>query len=260
MPARTVLRFRSLGSGSTGNATLVEAGGPRPTRLLIDCGLGPRVLAQRLAATGLHPEDLDGIFLTHEHSDHVGCAFLLSERLGLPVWTSEGTWRACGTHGSAAGLRLCRSGDVIELHGLQLRPFGVPHDAAEPLQLTLSDGNRRLGVLTDLGHAPPDVRLQLQGVHALMLECNHDSELLAQSSYPTFLQRRVGGDLGHLSNDQAADIAHGLRGTLQRLLAAHLSLKNNRAELAEAALRAALGEGVEIAVASATAGSLWMEA
>lgn len=255
-----MLRFRSLGSGSTGNATVIEAGRGRPSRLLVDCGLGIRVVEQRLARAGLAIADIDAIFITHEHSDHIGCAPRLALRHGIPVWMSEGTWRACGEPALGPWLRLTADGDCIDLGGMELRPFAVPHDAREPLQLRLGDGDRSLGIVTDLGHATEAVVSQLLGCQTLLLECNHDSAMLEQSPYPAFLKRRVGGDQGHLSNRQAADLAQRLSSGLRQVLAGHLSRQNNRPELAEAALRGALGDHTEIAVADASAGSDWIAA
>ncbi|MFT3720233.1 MBL fold metallo-hydrolase [Pseudorhodoferax sp.] len=257
-----MLRFRNLGSGSTGNATVVEAGdgGRKPSRLLIDCGLGPRELARRLGEAGLDIGDLDGIFVTHEHSDHIGSACKIALRHRIPTWMSHGTWLAIGAPDLDGLLRLARDGEAIALGALQLRPFTVPHDAREPLQLRLSDGARCLGVLTDLGHATPHVLEQLAGCRTMLLECNHDPDLLAASSYPWFLKRRVGGALGHLANPLAAGIAAALAGQgLQHVVAAHLSQQNNRPELALAALAAGSGcAGLELGVADPLTGTPWI--
>ena len=253
-----MLSFKSLGSGSSGNATLVEASGLWPCRLLVDCGLGVRALTQRLASAGWGAQDLDAIFITHEHGDHVGCASALASRHGLPIWMSEGTWRGCGQPDLGDLLHITADGDRIDLGAMELRPFAVPHDALEPLQLRCSDGQRSLGILTDLGHEPASVLHHLQGCQALLLECNHDPDMLNGSAYPHFLKRRVGGELGHLSNEQSAGIAEQLKPKLRRVLAGHLSRQNNRPELAEAALRQVLGDGAEIDVADALTGSGWL--
>jgi phosphoribosyl 1,2-cyclic phosphodiesterase len=256
-----MLRFRSLGSGSSGNATLVEARcGSGMTRLLVDSGLGIRVLERRLAVAGLHPADIDAIFITHEHSDHVGCARTLALRERIPVWMSHGTWCAGGELDYDGLLNMAADAAVIEVGDLQLHPFAVPHDAREPLQLSCSDGARRLGVLTDLGHAPPSVLESLAGCHALLLECNHEPDLLEASAYPPFLKRRVGGDLGHLANAQAAEILQTLlHERFGPVVAAHLSRKNNHPDLARAALAGALGcQPADIAVAQATDGTGWI--
>lgn len=254
-----MLRFKSLGSGSSGNATVVESGGVRPRRVLIDCGLGIRALEQRLGLAGLAPDQIDAIFITHEHGDHVGCAPRLATRYGIALWMSEGTWLGCGAPELGPLLHLTGDGERIDLGELELQPFAVPHDAREPLQLRCGDGDGWLGVCTDLGHAPDAVINGLRACRTLLLECNHDTELLERSAYPHFLKRRVGGDVGHLSNDQAADLAQRLRGGLRRVLAAHLSRQNNRPELAEHALRRVLGDSVDIAVADAASGAGWMK-
>ena len=264
------MRFRSLGSGSSGNATVVEAGhGASVSRLLIDCGLGIRQLAERLARAGLRGEDIDAVFITHEHADHIGCAPAFARRHGIPLWMSRGTRAAIGDNvpggsGSPDGadilLRYAADGVAVEVGALQVMPFTVPHDAREPLQLTCSDGISKLGVLTDLGHASAHVLASLQACDALLLECNHDPDLLAQSAYPPFLKARVSGRLGHLSNADAADLAHALAHPgLGPVVAAHLSAQNNRPELARAALALALGRAHDdILVADATTGTDWI--
>ena len=232
-----MLRFKSLGSGSTGNATLVESAGLVPFRLLVDCGLGIRQLQLRLGQAGLQLQDIDAIFITHEHSDHVGCAVSLSLRHNVPVWMSRGTHAAIGSPDFSGRLHFARDGAAIDLGGLEVTPFSVPHDALEPLQLTCTDGAARLGILTDLGHATTHVLQQLRGCNALLLECNHDTDMLAQSSYPDFLKRRVGGQYGHLSNTAAADIIYSVMSPrLRHVVAAHLSVQNNRADLVQALL------------------------
>lgn len=258
-----MLRFRSLGSGSTGNAALVEAttSAGRTTRLLVDCGFGIRQLDRRLAQAGLAAADLDAVFITHEHGDHIGCAHALSLRDRIPVWMSEGTWLATGAPDYAGRLHFARDGEAIALDALQLLPFTVPHDAREPLQLRCTDGDRQLGLLTDLGHASAHVMAHLNGLHALLLECNHDPDLLAASRYPPFLKHRVSGKHGHLSNGAAGAIAQAIHHPgLRHVLAAHLSQQNNRPELARAALAQGLGaQESDMLTADATEGSDWLQ-
>lgn len=255
-----MLRFKSLGSGSTGNATVVEATGLVPLRVLIDCGLGIRQLMCRLGEAGLQPEDINAVFITHEHGDHIGCARSLSLRYRIPVWMSGGTHAAIGSPDFDGLLHTARDGKTIDLGGLQLTPFTVPHDAREPMQLSCTDGSAKLGVLTDLGHATAHVLAHLQGCDAMLLECNHDTDLLRQSAYPPFLKRRVGGEFGHLSNVAAAEIACAvMHSSFKHLVAAHLSQQNNRPELAQEALAAALGcNEDDIVVAGAHCGTPWL--
>ena len=256
------MRFRSLGSGSSGNATLVESGGPRPTRVLIDCGFSQRELELRLGRAGLVADDIDAVFVTHEHGDHVGCAAGFARRHGVPLWTSRGTWLAIGAPELDADglLHFARDGDAIAIGALELRPYTVPHDAREPLQLCIGDGARRLGVLTDCGASTPHLLAALQRCDALLLECNHDRELLAASRYPASLKARISGRLGHLANATAAGILAGcVHAGLRHLVAAHLSEQNNRPALARAALAPAAGASAEdIVVADPREGTPWL--
>jgi phosphoribosyl 1,2-cyclic phosphodiesterase len=257
------MRFCSLGSGSAGNATLIEAGcGTSPRRLLIDCGFSLRELEWRLARVGLGADRIDAVFITHEHGDHIGCAIALARRHGLPLWMSRGTWRAIGAP-ELPGLtiRFARDGQTIDMDELQITPFTVAHDAQEPLQLRCSDGDRHLGVLTDVGSISAHLIAHLQGLDALLLECNHDRAMLATSRYPASLKARIGGRLGHLSNDTAAQILAACRHSgLRHLVAAHLSERNNTPELARAALAPAWEAATEdIVVADQRLGFGWLD-
>ncbi|MEY4421192.1 MAG: hypothetical protein RLZZ498_1788 [Pseudomonadota bacterium] len=260
-----MLRFKSLGSGSSGNATLVEAqGGARTSRLLIDCGLRLRDLEAALIEAGTSADEVDAVFITHEHGDHVGCARHFAKRYATPLWMSQGTWLAIADTAWEPYqplLHVARDGTPIEIGALQATPFTVPHDAREPLQLRCSDGDRQLGVLTDLGHASAHVVQALQNCHALLLEANHDLGLLEASAYPTFLKKRVAGPWGHLSNDAAADLLACVKhDQLNHVLAAHLSERNNTPDLARASLSQALGcAPADIKVADPVSGSIWLQ-
>jgi len=230
------MRFVCLGSGSRGNATLVEAGG---TRVLLDCGFGAREVERRLLEAGVHAKSLDAILVTHEHGDHVRGVRALATRYGMEVWTTPGTWRETGFDalprlrlfsGHQSGFRI---GDI------HVTPFPVPHDAREPCQFVLDSAGAKLGILTDAGHVTPYARDLLGDCDALMLECNHDIDLLRTGPYPPSLQARVGGRYGHLSNQQAAGLLNGLSLVgLRHLLIAHISEKNNHPSCVRGALRA----------------------
>ena len=263
------MRFCSLGSGSTGNATLVEAhSGITSTRLLIDCGFSQRELGLRLARVGLTIDQIDAVFVTHEHGDHVGCALALARRHRRPVWMSRGTWRAIGDESSGDDadaldglLNFARDGLPIPIGDLELMPYTVPHDAREPLQLGISDGSGQLGVLTDAGCMTGHILERLRGSRALLLECNHDPALLAASAYPASLKARIGGRLGHLSNEVAAEIlAATVHAGLRRVVAAHLSERNNTPALACAALAEATGaDPSDFTVADPLRGTDWVD-
>lgn len=256
------LRFRSLGSGSSGNATLVETGrGSDTSRVLIDCGFSMRELASRLARAGSNLEAIDAVFVTHEHGDHVGCAVTLSRRHRIPLWMSRGTWRAIGEPELDGLLNFARDAEPIAIRGLQLQPYTVPHDALEPLQLRCSNGAQHLGVLTDAGAITPHLLAHLQGCHGLLLECNHDREMLAGSSYPYPLKARIGGRFGHLSNDtSAAILAACTHAGLQHLVAAHLSERNNTPEHVRVALTTCGAlSAAQLTIADPLRGCDWIE-
>ncbi len=220
-------RFLSLGSGSRGNATLIEAGG---TRVLLDCGYSARELAARLVDAGVDPDRLDAILVTHEHGDHIRGVGALARRYRLPVWMTRGTWLASDC-GELADLHLFHAhGEPFSIGALRIQPVAVPHDAREPCQFVFSHAGRRLGVLTDTGCITPRILTAYAELDALLLECNHDTRMLAEGPYPPALQRRVGGDLGHLNNHQAASLlARIARASLRHLVVGHISEKNNQA-------------------------------
>lgn len=253
------MRFALLGSGSKGNATLIEQG---DTCVLLDCGFTLRETEQRLARLGRSPEQLSAILVTHEHQDHLGGVGPVARKYGLPVWLSNGTLRAAAHRlGRLPDCRLFNSHTDFAIDALQVHPFPVPHDAREPCQFVLGNGVHRLGVLTDTGRATAHIAHQLDACDALILESNHDSRMLRDGPYPPALQERVAGGLGHLSNDQAAGLLAELDSSrLQHLVAAHLSEQNNRPDLAVAALSGALGcEAQWIALADQQQGLDWRE-
>lgn len=230
------MRAASLGSGSSGNATLVEGAG---TRLLIDCGFGPRVIERRLHALGVEPDTIDAIVLTHEHEDHQRGLVRFAGRHDLPVHATYGTWRALGEAPPRA--EAFDAHQPLCLGGLTLEPFPVVHDAAEPCQLVVGDGRRRLGMLTDTGTVTPHILEMLRTCDGLLLECNHDPDMLRAGPYPGWLQARIAGREGHLANAQAAELLQTIEtARLQWVLAGHLSERNNSAEAVHAALAAAL--------------------
>lgn len=252
------MRFASLGSGSRGNALLVECG---KTRVLIDAGFGPREMVRRLGRLGLASGDVDAVLVTHEHSDHIGGAFACARRFGWSLQLTHGTLAASRDHGTDVCTRIIDSHDAFSIGDISVHPFPVPHDAREPVQFVLTDGARRLGVLTDAGHVTPHMVAMLDDCDALVLECNHDVAMLEQGKYPPALKRRIGGLWGHLDNAAAASLLARIGiGKLQHVLAAHLSEENNSPRLARAALSAALGcEQDWIGIATQEDGFPWRE-
>jgi len=260
------MRFASLGSGSEGNALVVES---QKTRILLDCGFSATETERRLLQKGLKPQDIQGILVTHEHDDHVGGVFDLAREADIPVWLTHGTLNGVIEGGRDAKRDVTRNVSVHKLHGelalqiagIDVLPYTVPHDAREPVQYQFGDGNVRLGVLTDIGHPTAHVAQVLSGCEALVLECNYDPQMLDDGPYPAWLKRRVGGKHGHLSNLQSAELLAVLdRSRLRHLVAAHLSRTNNTPGLARSALVQVLGDDPAwLEMASQSDGFDWRE-
>lgn len=227
---------------------------------MLDCGFAIRETERRLARLGLAPTDLSGIVVTHEHSDHVSGVFKFARRYRVPVWLSYGTFRAVEADAKDVQVHFCRDGQSFAIGDLQLLPYTVPHDAREPVQYVASDDRFRLGVLTDAGHPTAHLIAALGGCDALVLECNHDRQMLENSVYPPSLKRRIGGAYGHLSNDSSSQILAAIdKSKLRRVIGAHLSQQNNTPALAHAAIVSGLGTvSAEILIACQNEGFDWI--
>lgn len=250
------MRFASLGSGSKGNGTLVAAG---DTLVLVDCGFNRKDSEQRLARLGISPEQLDAILVTHEHGDHAGGVAALSRHYEIPVYLSHGTATSEKLDGAYHQVRI-NAGDAFAIGTISVRSIPVPHDAREPVQYRLSAGGLCLGILTDLGSITPHVIEAYSGCTALLLEFNHDLHMLQTGSYPAALKRRVGGDYGHLNNQQAAALLSALDNSQLKLLAVgHLSEQNNSPDHARAALDAVAScHNAEVFMACQQEGFDWL--
>ena len=218
------LQFASLGSGSSGNATVIRI---KDTVLLVDTGFSAKAITERLATLDLTPSDLTAILISHEHSDHIKGLSVLARKHELPVYLTRGSYKRLKD-------KNLPTVEFIHPHGsfcvgdAKITPFPVPHDAAEPCQYIIGDGKRRVAIATDMGFATEYVFEQLTGVDALLLEANYDEAMLMGGSYPWALRKRIDGNYGHLSNDQSARLAAAVEHTgLQKLCLGHLSENNN---------------------------------
>lgn len=259
---RPPLRVVVLGSGSGGNAVVVESG---RHRLLIDAGFSSRELGQRLALVGVEPGSLAGLVLTHEHIDHIRGVARFARRHRLPLFATAGTLRQLQVDAeTAAAATVLRSGSPCEIAGFQLEPFAVPHDAREPIGMVIQDGaGRRLGLVADCGTHSHLAWARLRDLDLMVLETNHDLDMLRNGPYPWPLKQRVAGRHGHLSNREAADhLPELLCDRLRWLVLYHLSRTNNLPALAAATLGEALaraGCGARLEVSSQHQPTPWLE-
>lgn len=230
------LRFASLGSGSRGNASLVEFD---DTLLMIDCGLARRTLEARVRSLGRQVSDITAVLVSHEHSDHIGGLRTFQRRYRKPVWLTPGTG---GALGSLPERRALNCHGPLRIGAIEIEPFPVPHDAREPCQFVFRAGKRKLGYVTDTGHITAHMRERLADSDALAIEANHDVDSLRRSSYPPSVKARVASSFGHLNNEQTAATLGELAGQqLQWVVGLHLSERCNSPDRVRNALEPVLG-------------------
>ena len=251
------MRFASIGSGSRGNATLISH---KDTTLLVDCGFSARETEKRLQRLQLEANKLTAIVLTHEHADHINGVRVLARKHNLPVYATAGT----AAHLAADVMDLVTefsSHEMFSVGDIEIQPFPVPHDAREPSQFVFHNGQHKLGLLTDVGSITPVIEEHLTGCDALLLEANHDRDMLDQGDYPEHLKYRVSGRLGHLNNVQSAKLLEKIdTSRLQHIVAMHLSEKNNSPNIVRPLFAQALDcDQSWIAIAQQDTGFDWRE-
>lgn len=235
---------------------------------MVDCGFAVKETVSRLERIGLSPQDVDSIVVTHEHGDHLSGVFKFSRKFATPVYLTHGTWRAAlrsklttGDYLETGRVALIDSHLPFRIKTLQLHPFPVPHDAAEPVQMLIESMSGFItGILTDCGSSTPHLLRMLNRAHALILESNHCPEKLASSPYPPSLKQRVSSNYGHLSNQVACDILEKLdSGNLRFVVAAHLSKTTNCPELVHGLWEKVLGpKGIPFDIACQADGFAWI--
>ncbi len=238
------MRFSVLGSGSKGNSVYIESG---TTEILLDAGFSGKEMAARLQSIGRRLEDVNALFITHEHQDHIQGAGVISRRYQIPVYSNYGTMKG----GEERLGRLYRhvefeTGTTTEVQGLQIRSFALSHDTADPVGFVVGNERVSLGYCTDTGKVSALMRQRLKGCEGLVLEFNHDPQMLKDGPYPLALQQRVRSDHGHLANAAAADFLQFLfHERLQWVMMAHLSETNNHPDLAIQSALSALDNGYD---------------
>jgi len=234
-----IVRICVLASGSSGNATFVAAG---RTRILVDAGLSLRELSKRLSDIGEDPKDLDAVLISHEHSDHVSGLPVLARKHKIPIYLTHLTAPIIDWGGGAPHVETFQAGCRITIGDLEVDTFTIPHDAADPIAFAFRGEGVRIGLVTDLGYLPDSVKYHLQGTDLLVLESNHDLEMLKVGPYPWSVKQRVMGRKGHLSNDVVSGfIEEELSSSTATLVLAHLSENNNHPELVRIVGKQALG-------------------
>ena len=219
------MRFASLGSGSKGNATLIEW---RDTCVMVDCGFSIKETTLRMAKLGKQPQDLSAILVTHDHSDHWKGVMPLANKFGIKVYLTAGCLKSRDLKNPTTDFHIIDSHTEFQVGDLTVTPVPVPHDAREPVQYLFNSLNHKLGVLTDIGSLTPHVEAQYDNCHGLLLEANHDLDMLAMGPYPAFLKDRVSGQWGHLNNQQTARLLANVdQSLIQQLVIGHISDKNN---------------------------------
>ena len=214
-----------LASGSKGNAIYISDGF---TAILIDAGLSATEIKRRLRSRGLNPKDLNAIVVTHEHSDHIQAVGVLSRQLKLPIYLSRNIEKKVSSGNSLHEIQTFSSGSTFQINNLAVHPFAVSHDAADPVGFTIGQNGSRIGVATDLGIVTPHVKENLKHCHLLILEANHDPDMLINGPYPWYLKRRIQSRSGHLSNQQSKRLLMELQHKgLEHVILAHLSQTNN---------------------------------
>ena len=236
-----MLEFCTLYSGSSGNCVYVSDG---ETRLLVDCGVSGKRIEAGLRSIGVAPETVKGVLLTHEHSDHIASVGVLHRRYGWNLFANQPTWQAAepivGRCNASLLHFFCGK---FSIGGIRVTPFAIPHDAAAPVGYRFDREGASVTVATDLGAVTPELERQLLGSDVVLLEANHDEEMLKAGPYPYLLKRRILGNMGHLSNENAGRLCARLarEGTKEFLLG-HLSIHNNLPELAYQTVTSVLRE------------------
>jgi phosphoribosyl 1,2-cyclic phosphodiesterase len=261
-PGGPPLRVVVLGSGSAGNAVVIECGAHR---ILLDAGFSCRELVKRMTAMGVDPETLSALVLTHEHGDHCRGVVRMMQRYGLPLYASEGTLQGIRLPDKVRKkVTVIASGAVTEIGGFEVEPFLIPHDAREPVGLVIETAaGHRVGLAADLGTRSQLAWGRLADLDVFLLETNHDLDMLRNGPYPWALKQRVAGRHGHLSNREAADGLPELLGDrLRHVVPYHLSRTNNLPALAAAAVAEVLereGSRAEIVVSEQDNPTPWLE-
>ena len=251
------MKFASLGSGSKGNATIIDT---ENGCLMIDCGFSIKETTRRLERVGKSPQDISAILVTHEHSDHWKGVLPFSSKFSIDVYATAGCYRAVNVSPATSELlKVICSHSEFMINNVHVLPIPVPHDANEPVQYILSYDQYRLGILTDVGNITPYIIEQYNNCTGLLVEANHDVELLQAGAYPKFLKDRVAGQWGHLNNHQTASLLSAInQQSIQKLVIGHISESNNNSFRVKQVIEEVFTDAEKIIYANQNEGFDWM--
>ena len=251
------MKFASLGSGSKGNATIIDT---EHGCLMIDCGFSIKETARRLERVGKSPQDISAILVTHEHSDHWKGVLPFASKFSIDVYATAGCYRAVNVSpGTSKLLKVICSHSEFMINNVHVLPIPVPHDANEPVQYIFSYDQYRLGILTDVGNITPYIVEQYNNCSGLLVEANHDIELLQAGAYPKFLKDRVAGQWGHLNNHQTASLLSAIdQQSIQKLVIGHISESNNNSARVKQAIEDVFPRSEKIIYANQNEGFDWV--
>lgn len=251
------MKFASLGSGSKGNATIIDT---EHGCLMIDCGFSIKETARRLERVGKSPQDISAILVTHEHSDHWKGVLPFASKFSIDVYATAGCYRAVNVSPSTSKLlKVICSHSEFMINNVHVLPIPVPHDANEPVQYIFSYDQYRLGILTDVGNITPYIVEQYNNCSGLLVEANHDIELLQAGAYPKFLKDRVAGQWGHLNNHQTASLLSAIdQQSIQKLVIGHISESNNNSARVKQAIEDVFPRSEKIIYANQNEGFDWV--
>ena len=251
------MKFASLGSGSKGNATIIDT---ENGCLMIDCGFSIKETTRRLERVGKSPQDISAILVTHEHSDHWKGVLPFASKFSIDVYATAGCYRAVNVSPATSELlKVICSHSEFMINNVHVLPIPVPHDANEPVQYILSYDQYRLGILTDVGNITPYIIQQYNNCTGLLVEANHDIELLQAGAYPKFLKDRVAGQWGHLNNHQTASLLSAIdQQSIQKLVIGHISESNNNSARVKQAIEDVFPRSEKIIYANQNEGFDWV--
>ena len=240
-----MFKFCNLYSGSSGNSSLILTD---KSKILVDCGVSAKKITTALENMGIDMQEIDGILLTHEHSDHVKGLSIISKNYHTPIYANEGTLQNISQDISSSEQCIFKTNDSFSIKDLKIESFNIPHDAADPVGFNIFYKNKKMSIATDIGHIENELLNKLEGSNFLMLESNYETEMLKSSKYPYVLKRRILGPVGHLSNEDASDaIGDLVKNGTTNIMLGHLSKENNFPELAyQTAVDALIQKNVDL--------------